>query len=69
MAPERAKKQKVHRIRNYPFTLNTMISTEMAGEINRLAEAAEWPAAEVVRRALSVGLPAVERQLKLEEGQ
>ena len=51
------------RLSRYPVSLHAMISEDAATEIDRLAEMAEWPSAEVVRRALEAGLPSVEEQL------
>ncbi len=51
------------RLSRYPVPLTAMISEDAAAEIGRLAELADWPSAEVVRRALDVGLPSVEKQL------
>ena len=51
------------RISHYPVPLNAMIAASTSEEIRRLAAAAGWPAAEVVRRALDAGLPLVERNL------
>lgn len=51
------------RLSRYPVSLHAMIPEDTASEIDRLAELARWPSAEVVRRALEAGLPSVATQL------
>ncbi len=60
-------RRRIHRISRYTVGLHAMISAEMSAEIERLADAAEWPASEVVRQALAVGLPEVGRIVARDE--
>ena len=51
------------RLSRYPVPLQALVTERMAARISELADKAGWPASEVVRRALDVGLDEVEAQI------
>ena len=55
------------RLSRYPVPLQALVTESMAARISELADKAGWPASEVVRRALDVGLDEVEAQIAGEE--